>query len=143
MNPRRIVLAFLVSPIAGALAVGLLPLVGIRDRESVGSAVIALPFYFAYALPIAYISAFVLGVPAWLIFKHCRIRSLVCFLVPGVVIGWLTNAIMQFLPWRASSINIADLFNPFANPYVAVDVVAASISAALFWRIVFSGEPSR
>ncbi len=138
MNHRRVALAFLVSPIAAPLAVFLLLVLDARHHGPVENVLIALPFYFVYALPVAYVSEILFGAPAWLIFKHYRVRSWPVWLLGGAFIGWLTNAGIQVLPGRMTAVNLAGLFNPVVNPYVLIDTAGAAASAALFRQIVFS-----
>jgi hypothetical protein len=148
MSRRRILLAFLVSPIAAPIVAFLMALLAPTllvpsHRGLTPKAFAVLPVYLAYALPIAYVSTFLIGGPLWLVFKHYRIRRPAAFIVAGAFIGWIASAATVVMPGNIGTISFTDFLNPIANPYVGIDIVAASISAALFWRIAFSGQPSR
>ncbi len=145
MSRRRTVAAFLVAPLIVPL-VFYLPFPG----ESAGAnspSALSLLFgpliFFLYALPIAYLSEFLLGLPAWMIFRRYGVRSLLAYAGVGALIGWLVNLAIQASTGNLATRPLPALFNPSDNPYILICVVAASGSALLFRIVVFSGEPAR
>ena len=90
-----------------------------------------------YALVISYIAEFLLGVPAWMVFRRCGVRSLPAFAAAGALMGWLVN-------WGivAPTGNLAtrQLFNILDDPYISICIVAGASSAVLFRTIVFWGS---
>jgi hypothetical protein len=145
MSRWRTVAAFLVAPLIVPF-VFYLPFPGESAGASNPSTQGSLfgPLIFSvYALPIAYLSEFLLGLPAWMIFRRYGVRSLPAFAGAGALIGWLVNLALQTPTGNLATRPLAVLLNPFDNPFILICVVAASGSALLFRTIVFSGEPAR
>jgi hypothetical protein len=141
MSTRRTITAFLAAPLVVPF-VFLVPFPGRDDGPTSGSVFNALAgvlMYSLYALPIGYLAELLFGIPAWQIFKHYGVRSWFAFVIGGAFIGWLVNLGMEALVGNLASRPLTSLFNPLANPYLSVCVVAASSAAALFRAIVFSG----
>lgn len=143
MSRWRIVLAFLGAP----LVVPFVFYLPFTARESVGpgdSSALSLLFgpliYSIYALPIAYAAEFLLGAPAWMVFRYYGVRSLPSFAAAGALMGWLVNLGMQALTPNLATKPLAVLFNPLDNPYISICVVAGSASAVLFRTIAFWGS---
>jgi hypothetical protein len=120
ISKRRVVVAFAVAPLIVPLE--FCPPVLIAGQER--AAFIAFALYSIYGLPIAYLAALLLGVPAWVFSRFYGIRSL-----PSVI-GWFAGLITKILAkgeWILAS-------DPFF-------VAAALASAVLFRVIVFSSFP--
>lgn len=145
-EPGRTVAAFLIAPLIvpvvflglsvlqDAYSSGTLPTQGLLDFL----AVLAI-----WGLPLAYLSELVLGVPAWLVFKHYRIRSFAAFAAGGAFLGFVFYAFWEGLPGDLTIQSLAREFNPFSSGAVPGFVISASVSAILFRAIVFSGAASR
>jgi hypothetical protein len=98
--------------------------------------------YFLYvliALPIAYASELLFGLPAWLLFKHFGVRSVLAFAATGALFGWLVVFAMNAWsadfapePWTSRLHRLSD-------PFVLLCVVAGAASAVVFRAVVFSG----
>lgn len=90
--------------------------------------------YAPYALAISYIAELLLGVPAWMVFRRCGVRSLPAFAAAGALMGWLVN-----LGIVAPTGNLATwhLFNILDDPYISICIVAGASSAVLFRTIIF------
>jgi hypothetical protein len=145
MSRWRTVVAFLVAPLIVPF-VFYLPFPGESTSASSPSVLGLLfgPLIFSlYALPIAYLSEFLLGLPAWMIFRRYGVRSLPAFAGAGALIGWLVNLAIQTPTGNLATRPLVVLFDPLDNPYILICVVAASGSALLFRTVVFSGEPAR
>jgi len=105
------------------------------------------PIIFAvYAVPIAYCIEVVLGIPAWLIFRHYRIRSFRAFAAGGGLIGlifYFTSRILEYVfspsNWQFRRENHISN-NPFSDPYLYFLVFGAMASALLFRAAVFRRE---
>jgi hypothetical protein len=46
-----------------------------------------------YSLPIAYASELLLGIPAWMLFKHYGVHSAIAFAAAGALLGLLAYAV--------------------------------------------------
>jgi hypothetical protein len=136
--------AFLVAPLIVPFAF-YLPYPGRNESMKDASTVTYLIgplIYSAYALPIAYVAEFLLGVPAWMIFRRYGIRSLPAFALAAALSGSLVNLAMQVPTGNLATEPFTAVFNPLQNPYISLCVVAASSSAVLFRTIAFSGNPA-
>lgn len=145
MSRWRTIAAFLVAPLIVPF-VFYLPFPGESAGTSSPSALGLLfgPLIFSlYALPVAYLSEFLLGLPAWMIFRRYGVRSLPAFAGAGALIGWLVNLAIQTPTGNLTTRPLAVLFNPLDNPYILICIVAASGSALLFRSVVLSGGPAK
>jgi hypothetical protein len=99
------------------------------------------PLIFApYALAISYIAEFLLGVPAWVVFRRYGIRSLPAFAAGGAFMGWLVNLGMGALAGNLTTKPLTTMFNILNDPYISICIVAGASSAVLFRTIVFGGS---
>lgn len=98
-----------------------------------------LPFLMLYGLPLAYFAGLVLGIPAWLLFKHYRIRSVGAFAAGGALLG-----LLSWMIWEGRSNftiqSLAHELNPGSGGDLGIFIIAAAASALLFRVIVFSGR---
>lgn len=140
-------LAFLLAPWVVPF-VTLIPFPG-QDRTAVvnpASGLQAVLLFGVFALPTAYIAEILLGIPAWIIFQHYRLRSSTAFTVAGVLIGlvfYFTIEILQYVfsPYsRQLRQQFHISFNPFSDPYFYISTVGAMTSALLFRIILFWGN---
>ncbi len=141
-STRRILFAFLGAPLIVPLVL-CLPLPG----ESVGTAHVGLtdrlifPLILApYALAISYVAELLVGLPAWLVFRHYGVRSLPAFAVTGAFLGWLINVGTAALVGNLATKPLAAMFNFLDDPYISICVVAGASSAVLFRTIAFWGS---
>jgi hypothetical protein len=138
VSGARVVAAFVLAPLVIPL-VSLIPFS--RDdstvRFSIAGLATTLIFYALFSLPIAYVVEAVVGIPAWMVFRRYRIRSLVAFVGTGAFIGWLVYAMLAGYAGNLASHPLTQLFNPSANPWLPFCVVSASAAAFLFRTIVF------
>ena len=138
MTKRRIVSAFLVAPLAAPVVFSVMSIAthpsDSRDLSLVGGQFIVACLY---VVPFAYLSAFLLGIPTWEIFRHYRIYSLSAFAVGGAFIGLFAALILGAL----ARTPITTLLNPLSPAWVRggvlACVLAASASAVVFRSIVF------
>jgi len=125
--PGRTVAAFLIAPLIVPLVFSLVGFVSDAYNLrtfSLQEFVDGLLLYTIYGLPFAYMAELLLGVPVWLAFRYFRIRSFVAFAAGGAFLGLLFYLIWEGWP--------GDLL------FLAIFVIAASASAALFRAIAFS-----
>jgi hypothetical protein len=139
VSSARVVAAFVLAPLVIPL-VSLMPFS--RDDSTGGFSIAGLTttliFYALFSLPIAYVVEAVVGIPAWMVFRRYRIRSLLAFVGTGAFIGWLVYAMLIVgHAGNLSSDTLTQLFNPSANPWLPFCVVSASAAAFLFRTIVF------
>src|SRR5262245_58316636 len=90
MTRGRVTAAFLLAPLLVPF-VFLIPsfFAGRLTGSSFNENVLAFLAYSAYLLVIGYAVEAVLGLPAWMVFRHYGIRSLFAFAGAGALIGWL------------------------------------------------------
>ena len=90
-----------------------------------------------YSLPIAYLTEILLGLPAWIIFRRCGIRSFAAFAAGGVLIGWVVDLVLAVVGGRPA----ATALNPWSPGWMRFDfylVASASACTILFRAILFS-----
>jgi hypothetical protein len=143
-STQRTVLAFLGAPLIVPL-VFYLPFPGEStgpiNHSALGMLLSPL-VYSLYALPIAYVAEFLLGVPAWMVFRRFGVRSLPAFVAAGALMGWLVNLGMEAPTGHLTTKPLTVLFNALDNPYISICIVAGASSAVLFRTIVFWGSKS-
>lgn len=95
--------------------------------------------YLLYSLPIAYAAELLLGLPAWMLFKHYGVRSVFVFAATGALFGWpVLPAVDAWSegfapePWTTR-------LNRLSDPFVVLCVIAGAASAVVFRAVVFSG----
>ena len=145
-QPGRTIAAFLVAPLIVPVVVyeaALLPDLFSSGDFSVSGLVAGLPLFMLYGLPLSYFTELVLGVPAWLIFKHYRIRSFPAFAAGGALLGLVFYAFWEGLLGDLTIQSLSQEFNPFSSGALAGFLISASVSAILFRAIVFPGAASR
>jgi hypothetical protein len=136
---RRVVAAFALAPLVCPVAFFLLT-VAIPNPQTVltAGAWWWLLVLCINALPIAYLTELVLGLPTWIVFRHYGVRSLAAYAAGGAMIGWLLDLALTALAGRP----IATTVNPFSEEWLRFDfcyVASASACAMLFRAILFSG----
>ena len=94
--------------------------------------------YVLYGLPIAYAAELLLGLPAWTLFKHCGVRSVLAFAATGAYFGWLVLIAMDawsvdFVPEPCTS-----RLHRLIDPFVLLCAIAGAASAVVFRAIAFS-----
>jgi hypothetical protein len=127
MSLRRLLIAFLVAPLATPLlfaAVGV-----VSNRRGPFDDEIAM--YRSFAL-LAYASAAVLGAPVVLAFTRCDVRSVVAYLTGGALTGALTLAL--WMRWLGA---------PTSTRTVWLFLVAGAITGLVFRQIAGVGTASK
>jgi len=137
---RRVIAAFALAPLASPVVFFLLTVV-IVDPQMVPTLGAWKWFLVSciYALPIAYITELLFGVPAWMLCRRYGIRSLAAYALVGALIGWLLVLAFEAL----AGVSPATALNPFSMDWLRFEfpyLASASASAILFRTIVFSGR---
>jgi len=96
VNRWRIILAFIVAPIVVPLVFSAPVLIHFHVLDFLAGLIML----SIYALPVAYVFELLIGVPAWILFRIFRLKSLVAFAVGGAAIGLLVDVIMK-IPSRS------------------------------------------
>lgn len=142
MGTQRTVTAFVVAPLAAPFVVVFLSYFWGSDHFGsfkLAGFLVGISLYSVYVLPLAYLAELLLGLPAWLIYRHFSIRSWPAFAAGGALIGLLFYiGIGHFtgsLGEHASSKEF------LSSPYLGIDVMTACVSGILFRAVVFSGRP--
>jgi hypothetical protein len=146
-------LAFLISPLIVPLVVlfvSVLPFPG-QNVSAVANPIsflTGLLFFAIFALPCAYVTELLLGIPAWLVFRRQGIRSLPAFAGGGVFIGLVFYLSVEFgtKMLSPSTQQLREQYNisasPFSDPYFYISLAGATASAVLFRFIVFRRKSS-
>lgn len=90
MDKRRVMLAFVVAPLAVPLVFSLPALL-----PSHGDYLTTLFLMLVYGLPIAYLFEILLGVPALILFVRYHVKSPFAFALGGIVIGLLVDVVVK------------------------------------------------
>jgi hypothetical protein len=98
--------------------------------------------YVLFSLPIAYASELLLGLPAWMLFKHYGVRSVFAFAAAGALFGWLVYLAMDSGSEGFASEPWTSRLNRLSDPLVPLCVIAGAASALVFRAVVFSGAPT-
>ena len=114
-----------------------LVITAIRDPSDFSTGLIV--FFFLYGIPIAGVAALIVGLPAHLLLSRFRVRSLMAYLIAGVIGAVVFGVWFERLPvtphpvmWREVLLNAA-----FALP-------GGLVAAAMFWRVAVRPRlPSR
>jgi hypothetical protein len=134
-NRARVILAFLASPTIIPF-VFCVSIVDGPGHESVWDIFTCLALFTVYGLPTAYLVELLLGLPAWLLFRHFKVRSVLAFAGAGAVIGWLFLS-FDAIGFVGAPRNLA-LLNPLSDSFSITLIVAACASAILFRAIAYS-----
>ena len=86
-----------------------------------------------YGLPVAYLFEILLGLPAWILFWACGLKSLPAFALGGAVIGLLVNVIMKIPSRTLHEWELGD----------SLYIFAASGAALVFRLIAIRATPVR
>jgi hypothetical protein len=128
MKCKRIILAFLVSPLIAPLTF----LFAFIFRSSPPPSASGLPVIFALYAPFAYAATAVLGIPMFFVFRALRWTNVLAYILGGALMGLVTSSVV---------------FGLLINWTVGVGVfvwcaVAGAWSASVFWLVVygFQGE---
>jgi hypothetical protein len=118
MNNGRLLLAFIVSPLAALLT---LIVMAIALRTASGEILMSLMFY----VPLAYSVAIILGLPAYILSQIFGWNKLTAYLSGGAFIGLITALMCGlFFSWGA------DL------EFFIFCLIAGALSALVFWLIL-------
>jgi hypothetical protein len=140
--------AFALAPLACPLVFCLLGIL-IPDAESQPQGPVAnpgvwvyflntcgwLPILSLYALPIAYLTELLLGLPAWMVFRHYGVRSFGAYAAGGAVIGWFEVMALTTI----SGVPMATAFSLERLRFDFDHMAAASVCAVVFRAILSSG----
>jgi len=133
ISKSRVVLAFLISPATTPLILCIFA-GGALNKRSEWDFFICLLFTLSYGLPFAYLGELLLGFPAWLLFKHFKIRSVLAFLATGGIIGWLSLFLLGILNGT-----IHFFFHDLVASRLGLcPIVIGAVSAVLFRQVLFS-----
>ena len=131
MNRRRIIAAFLLSPLAGALYVVALIVFEKRLWHQLTD-ILGLSSMLLFFAIIGYVAEIALGIPLLCLFRRVSRVALPWFLLGGVVIGLFVSLIASILLGAAADDPLS-----FALFYC---IAPAVISAAVFWFIGWSAD---
>ena len=138
MARYRTIIAFLIAPLAIPV---LLSLFLQADFSFIGF-LEGIVFYSLFALPQAYLSELVLGIPAWLVFRRYGIRAWSAFAVGGALLGMTYDVAYYAARYVAAKAMAYDFIRHSLtrdlNPLTLwLAAPAGLISAILFRAIVF------
>jgi hypothetical protein len=123
MDKRRVILAFVVAPLVVPFVFSAPVLIHFHGWDFLAGLVMM----SIYGLPVAYIFELFIGVPAWILFRIFRLKSIVAFALGGAVIGLLVDVILKVPSRTLGDWNLGD----------GLSVLAALGSALVFRAIAF------
>ena len=111
-----------------------LVITAIRDPSGLSPGLIV--FFFLYGLPIAGVAALTVGLPAHLLLSRFRVRSLMAYLIAGVIAAFVFGVWFERLPVAPHPVSWHEVLRmaTFALP-------GSLVAAATFWRVAV--RPSR
>lgn len=115
------ILAFIVAPLVVPLVFSIPALVPLHGRDYLTTLIVM----SIYGLPVAYVFEILLGLPAWILFRACRFKSLLAFALGGAVIGLLVDVIMKIPSKTLHEWSVGDLL-----------YVVAALGSALLFRVI-------
>ena len=106
------------------------PLVVTAIRDPSGLSTGLVLFFFLYGIPIAAVAALTVGLPAHLLLSRFRIRSLMAYLIAGVIAAFVFGVWWERLPVTPHPVSWREVLNraAFALP-------GGLLAAAIFWRV--------
>ena len=132
IDPQMVVKA-LAAATVGAVVTSLV-ITAIRDPSALSTGLIV--FFFLYGIPIAGVAALIVGLPAHLLLSRFRVRSLMAYLIAGVIAAVVFGVWFERLPVTPHPVSWREVLRlaSFALP-------GALLAAAIFWRVAV--RPSR
>jgi hypothetical protein len=133
ISTSRVVLAFLISPATTPLILCIFT-GGAFNKRSEWDFFLCLLLTLIYGLPFAYLGELLLGFPAWLLFKHFKIRSVLAFLAAGGIIGWLSLFLLGIVNGT-----IQFFYHDLVESRLGIcPIIIGAVSAVLFRQVLFS-----
>jgi hypothetical protein len=142
MARRRTIIAFLIAPLAIPLAFLCLAL----PTEGLGWEILGLTVIYAIsALPFAYLSELLLGVPAWLFIRRYAIRAGYAFAGGGALLAFVCFVVVvEALRGGNFHRNPHPIeFDPIDPGLLWIDVLAGAACGILFRNIVFPRQSGK
>jgi hypothetical protein len=130
MNQRRVIVAFLLSPLAGGLYVVALIVFEKRLWNQLTD-ILGLASMVLFFAIIGYVAEVALGIPLLCLFRRINRLTLPWFLLGGLIIGVVVAAVLSIL------LGASDDPLSFALFYC---IAPAIISTTLFWFIGWSAD---
>ena len=95
--------------------------------------------YVLFSLPIAYAAELLLGWPVWMLFKHCRVRSVFAFATAGTLLGLLVYLVIVVFVASPAPDPWTSLFESLSSPWPYLCVIAGTTATLVCRVVVFSG----
>lgn len=132
-NRRAMVVKALAAATVSAVVTSLV-ITAIRDPSGLSTGLIVL--FFLYGIPIAGVASLIVGLPAHLLLSKFRVRSLMAYLIAGVIAAFIFGVWFERLPVTPHPVSWREVLRTaaFALP-------GGLIAAAIFWRVAV--RPSR
>lgn len=124
-------LAMVVKALAAAIVsavVSSLVITTIQDPSELSSGLVL--FFFLYGLPIASVAALTVGLPAHLLLSWFRVRSLIAYLIAGLIAAFVFGVWVERLPVTPHTVSWREVLRgaTFALP-------GGLVAAAMFRRV--------
>ena len=132
-NRRAVVVKALAAATVSAVVISLV-ITAIRDPSELSMGLLV--FFFLYGIPIAGVAALIVGLPAHLLLSRFRVRSLMAYLIAGVIAAVVFGVWFERLPVTPHPVSWREVLRmaAFALP-------GGLLAAAIFWRVAV--RPSR
>ena len=124
---RAMVVKALAAATMSAVVTSLV-ITAIRDPSELSSGLIV--FFFLYGIPIAGVAALTVGLPAHLLLSRFRVRSLLAYLLAGMIAAFVFGVWFEQLPVTQHTVSWREVLRmaAFALP-------GGLVAAAIFWRV--------
>jgi hypothetical protein len=141
MSPSKAIVAFLIAPLVGP---AVLALAGAFSPGpfSLGEFGGLFVLFALYSLPLIYLIALLLGIPAWLYFRHHQIRAWSAFVATGAVLGVIfhftfeaVNGHFHRYSFERVLTRVLIEFIPFSSPFLWINISLGVATAILFRAI--------
>jgi MFS family permease len=126
-NKREMVVKALAAATVSAVVTSLV-ITAVRDPSELSSGLIV--FFFLYGIPIAGVAALTVGLPAHLLLSRFGVRSLMAYLIAGVIAAFVFGVWFERLPVTPHTVSWREVFRA-----AALALPGGLVAAAMFWRV--------
>ncbi len=134
MKRLKNILALLIAPLAAPVSFTVWSELAIGPRSFSGL-LSALPGFYRYATPVAYMAATLFGIPALLILSRKKCLTLPFFILAGILIGTMTGLFTGFYIAGYDIGGMADYFNYDLISIYIPSALSGMICSVLHWAI--------
>lgn len=128
------ILAFLIAPLGTPVSFAVWSGLAI-DPRSFSGILSALPGFFIYATPVAYVATLLLGIPALLVLSRTMCLTLPVIVSMGALLGTITGL---FIGFHIASYDINEVVAYFTFDFISIyapSTISGVVSSGMYWAI--------